>query len=164
MLERAVVTVDLPPGPCVLIATPHGLAEVRLLARETATPGARSTQAVLDEAERQLRAYFAGELQAFDLPLDLTGRTAFQTRVLAACRAIQYGATISYGELARRSGHSGAARAVGQVMATNRLALVVPCHRVVAGAGGLGGYGGGVDFKRRLLALERRQVGWEQVD
>ena len=147
----------------MLVATGGGLAAVRLLAPEARVSGEREFRDVLEEAARQLQAYFSGTLQAFDLPLDLAGRTEFQSRVLAACREIPYGTTVSYGELARRSGHPGAARAVGQVMATNRLALVVPCHRVVASAGGLGGYGGGLALKRRLLALERGQAGWGQV-
>jgi len=169
MPDYASLTVELPPGRCMLTATADGLAAVALPARDADVPardeaaGGPELRRLLAEARRQLQAYFAGELREFDLPLDLSGRTEFQGRVLAACRGIPYGATASYGELARRSGHPGAARAVGQVMAGNRLALVVPCHRVLASDGGLGGYGGGAALKRRLLAMERCQVGWRQA-
>jgi methylated-DNA-[protein]-cysteine S-methyltransferase len=161
MSQRATVTASLPLGPCLLEATERGLAAVRLLGPDaTPEPGGSRSGGVLRDAERQLREYFAGRRQTLDLPLDLSGRTEFQRRVLEACQGIGYGETVSYGELALRAGHPGAARAVGQVMATNRLALVVPCHRVVASGGGLGGYGLGLGMKQALLAMERRGGGW----
>jgi methylated-DNA-[protein]-cysteine S-methyltransferase len=163
MPELTTLITDLPPGRWALVATARGLADVRLLTDEPAPPGAEGAGDVLREAEQQLREYFAGTRREFNLPLDLSGRTPFQERVLAACLGVGYGETASYGEVARRAGHPGAARAVGQVMATNRLALVVPCHRVVAGSGGLGGYGGGLALKARLLAMEAAGVGWAGV-
>ena len=91
-----------------------------------------------------------------DIQLDLSEYTAFQRRIVEACRSIPIGETHSYGELARRAGHPGAARATGQVMATNRFPLIVPCHRVVGSGGSIGGFSApdGLAMKRRLLALE----------
>lgn len=91
-----------------------------------------------------------------DVQLDLSEYTAFQRRIVEACRAIPIGETLSYAELAQRAGHPGAARATGQVMATNRFPLVVPCHRVVGSGGSIGGYSApdGLDMKRRLLVME----------
>jgi len=165
MHEEAILTVELPPGPCVLAATRRGLATVRFGADATsagASEAAPEALATLAEAARQLQAYFAGELREFELPLDLSGRTDFQEKVLAACMAIPYGATATYGQLAAAAGHPGAARAAGQVMAHNRLPLVVPCHRVVGSGGRLGGYGYGLGMKQALLALESRCGCWEE--
>lgn len=105
------------------------------------------------DAARQLEAYFAGELRDFDLELAPTG-TPFQLQVWEALRAIPYGQTASYGEIARAVGQPGAARAVGGANNRNPIAIVVPCHRVIGSGGSLTGYGGGLGRKRRLLALE----------
>ena len=107
----------------------------------------------LAEARRQLEAYFAGELREFDLPLAPRG-TGFQLRVWEELRAIPYGGTISYGELARRVGDPGAARAVGLANGRNPLPVIVPCHRVIGADGSLTGFGGGLGRKRALLELE----------
>jgi len=110
--------------------------------------------ALLVEGARQLRAYFAGELTAFDLPIALAG-TAFQQRVWAQLPAIGYGTTTSYGEIARRLGlTSGAARAVGSAVGANPVPIVVPCHRVIGSNGALTGYAGGLPRKQKLLDLE----------
>jgi methylated-DNA-[protein]-cysteine S-methyltransferase len=106
------------------------------------------------EAVRQLRAYFDGELTRFDLPLRLDG-SAFQREVWHALTEIPYGETTSYGEIARRVGRPGAARAVGLANGQNPVAIIVPCHRVIGADGSLTGYGGGLDAKRVLLQLER---------
>ena len=108
---------------------------------------------MLAEARAQLAAYFAGELTAFDLPLAPRG-TPFQERVWRALREIPYGATLSYGELARRLGDPRATRAVGAANGRNPLSIVVPCHRVVGADGSLTGFGGGIARKRWLLAHE----------
>jgi len=105
-------------------------------------------------AECQIRAYCAGRRRRFTVPIGLSGTPPFHRKVLAAARRIPYGRTVTYGELARLAGNPRAARAVGQAMAHNPVALIVPCHRVVAAGGGLGGFGGGLALKRRLLALE----------
>lgn len=105
----------------------------------------------------RLKLFAAGEKVDFaDVPLSLDHLTTFGTRVIAACRRIQWGQTRSYGELADECGSPGAARAVGSVMAKNRYPLIVPCHRVLAAGGDLGGYSApdGLAMKRRLLAME----------
>ena len=107
----------------------------------------------LDALERQLDEYFGKTRRAFHLPLDLSG-TPWQRKVWAALMEIPYGAVTSYGELASRLGKPGGSRAVGRANGDNRVAIVVPCHRVIQGDGGLGGYGGGLPRKRWLLDLE----------
>ncbi len=102
----------------------------------------------------QLEAYFAGELTEFDVPLRLEGST-FQRQVWEGLRAIPYGTTCSYGQLADRIGKPGAARAVGLANGRNPIGIIVPCHRVIGAGGGLTGYGGGLDRKKLLLDLER---------
>jgi methylated-DNA-[protein]-cysteine S-methyltransferase len=109
--------------------------------------------AALRTAAAQLAEYFAGSRTAFALPLAPQG-TAFQLTVWKALADIPYGETVTYGELAERVGHPSASRAVGQANGANPLPIVYPCHRVVASGGHLGGYGGGLALKRRLLALE----------
>jgi AraC family transcriptional regulator of adaptative response/methylated-DNA-[protein]-cysteine methyltransferase len=108
---------------------------------------------LLDALRRQLDEYFAGERRDFDLPLSYPG-TPFQLRVWDALRSIPYGETRTYAEMARQIGAPGAARAVGHANGLNRIAIVIPCHRVVAAGGGLGGYGGGLWRKLRLLENE----------
>ncbi len=108
---------------------------------------------LLHEAREQLAAYFAGRLRRFDLPLAPQG-TPFQLRVWRALQDIPYGRTCSYAELAAAVGSPRACRAVGQANGRNPLMIVIPCHRVIAAGGGLGGYSGGLDIKRFLLRLE----------
>lgn len=104
---------------------------------------------------RRLKHYFSGTRDDFtDVQLDLEWCTPFQRSVVEVLRSVRRGETVTYGELAALSGHPGAARAAGSFCAANRFGIVVPCHRVV-GADGLGGYGSlGLEYKRRLLALE----------
>ena len=111
----------------------------------------------LRETIRQLRAYFAGELETFDLALAPQG-TPFQLAVWNRLCEIPYGETISYGELARRIGNPNASRAVGLANGSNPIPIVIPCHRVIGSNGKLTGYGGGLPIKEKLLALERRQL------
>lgn len=112
------------------------------------------TDAVLEEAARQLDAYFAGRLRVFDLPLLFFG-TSFQQSVWEGLTRIPCGHTLSYGEMARRIGFPRATRAVGTAVGANPLAIIVPCHRVIASSGALGGYAGGLEMKQALLSLER---------
>jgi methylated-DNA-[protein]-cysteine S-methyltransferase len=105
-------------------------------------------------AIEQLTAYFAGELRAFDLPLVLRG-TEFQMSVWRALADIPYGETTTYGELARRVGRPQASRAVGAANGQNKLAIVLPCHRVIGQSGKLTGFAGGLDRKAQLLEFER---------
>ena len=102
---------------------------------------------------RQLRAYFAGKLRRFDLPLDLQG-TEFQLRVWRELEAIPFGETRSYSQIATAIGAPRAVRAVGAANGANPIPIVVPCHRVIGAAGNLVGYGGGLPLKKRLLELE----------
>jgi methylated-DNA-[protein]-cysteine S-methyltransferase len=109
------------------------------------------------ELAQRLQSYAAGEEVAFDdIDVDLSHLTAFQQRVVRACRRIRRGRTKSYAELAAAAGSPGAARAVGNIMASNRVPIVVPCHRVVGSGGSLGGFSApdGLGMKRRMLALE----------
>jgi methylated-DNA-[protein]-cysteine S-methyltransferase len=107
-------------------------------------------------AIEQLEDYFAGRRRTFELPLEPDG-TAFQRAVWRALTGIPYGETISYGELARRIGNPQASRAVGLANGANPLPIVVPCHRVIGADGSLTGFGGGIEIKRQLLALERER-------
>jgi len=161
------VTIQSPVGKLLLAADASGLLQVHFQAEseprvpradglESGSEGA-AARAVLDEAVRQLAAYFAKRLQAFDLPLAADG-TPFQRRVWQELRRVPYGQTISYGELARRIGRPGAARAVGAANRTNPIAIVVPCHRVIGASGALVGFGGGLEIKERLLEHE----GWSR--
>ena len=121
---------------------------------ETARPvGAVRDAGPLRAAQRELEEYFAGERREFSLALEPAG-TPFQMRVWQALRAIPYGETISYGELARRIGNPRAVRAVGLANGRNPISIIVPCHRVIGANGTLTGYGGGLERKRFLLALE----------
>ncbi len=110
---------------------------------------------MIDRLAVELEEYFAGERQRFEVPLVITG-TPFQESVWQALLTLPYGRTTSYSELAERIGRPGAQRAVGLANGRNRLAIVVPCHRVIERAGGLRGYGGGLWRKQFLLDLERR--------
>ena len=116
-------------------------------------PGSRRDDERFEDIRTQLEEYFAGERTAFEVPLRLEG-TEFQLRVWDALCRIPYGETISYGELARRVGNPKASRAVGLANGRNPVAIIVPCHRVIAADGTLGGYGGGLDRKSVLLDLE----------
>ena len=107
----------------------------------------------LKNLERQLKSYFAGELKDFDIPLDVKG-TDFQLTAWQALQQIPFGETRSYGEQANAIGNPNAVRAVASANAKNRIAIVIPCHRVVASNGGLAGFGGGVWRKKYLLDLE----------
>ena len=116
-----------------------------------------SARGPVGEAIRQLRDYFAGRRTEFHLPLAPDG-TPFQRAVWRQLQDIPYGETISYGELARRVGNPKASRAVGSANGANPIPIVIPCHRVIAADGKLGGFGGGLPVKQALLDLETRAV------
>jgi len=107
-----------------------------------------------DGLVQRLKEYFGGARVDFSDSLDLSGGTPFQRRVWRVVRRIPYGETRSYGWVARKTGKARAARAVGQALSANPLPVIVPCHRVIAGDGGLCGFSNGLDMKRRLLRLE----------
>ncbi len=114
-----------------------------------------------DGLVERLQAFAAGSPESFDdISLNMARFTPFQQRVVARCRRIGFGQTLTYGQLAAQAGHRGAARAVGQVMATNRFPIVVPCHRVIGSSGGLGGFSApdGIRMKRRLLRSEGVEI------
>ena len=120
-------------------------------------PACRQAGRHLNQALKELKEYFSGRRARFQVPLDLEG-TPHQLRVWEALREIPYGQTVTYGELARRLGSPAGARAVGRGCATNPVPVIVPCHRVVAGTGGLQGFGGGLWRKRALLEMEQGQA------
>jgi len=152
-----VTTVDSPIGPLTLMARDGQLTHLVMENQAhavTPPPGSRRDDDVFTKVAMQLDEYFAGERSDFDVPMTLEG-TDFQRRVWAQLCAIPYGETISYGELARRVGNPKASRAVGLANGRNPVAVIVPCHRVIAADGTLGGYGGGMARKVHLLELER---------
>ena len=152
-------TMDSPVGTITLAGRDGVLTHLRM-DDQSHDPADRGTwepdvDAYGDVVE-QLDAYFAGELTDFDVDLRLEG-TAFQREVWAALQEIPYGETWSYGQLADHIGKPGAARAVGLANGRNRIAIVIPCHRVIQKGGGLRGYGGGLPRKQLLLQLERER-------
>lgn len=124
-------------------------------------PDAVENHRLLPRLAAAVSSYYAGEPVRFDVELEDFRMTPFRRKVTEKCRSLAPGETISYGDLARAAGKPGAARAVGQVMATNRLPLVVPCHRVLRSDSSLGGFSspGGLDDKRRMLELEGALIG-----
>ena len=155
-----------PLGPMILAATTQGLAGLWFehqrhlpaqLMAESAVWGVWPTDPehpVLRQTMQQLTEYFAGQRTQFDLPLDLTGGTAFQQSVWQALLAIPPGTTASYGQISSRIGKPAAVRAVGSAVGRNPVSIIVPCHRVMGADGSLTGYAGGLDRKTALLELE----------
>jgi len=157
--------VESPLGTLVLEAGPEGLRALYLpdddglAAVESDKEHQIGSKAriILDLAQHQLAEYFAGHRKHFDLPLAPRG-TPFRHKVWSTLRSIGPGETWSYADLARAVGVPGGSRAVGQANGNNPIAIIIPCHRVVAADGGLGGYSGGLERKRWLLAHEGVQV------
>jgi methylated-DNA-[protein]-cysteine S-methyltransferase len=164
LLDVAYATLDSPVGKLLLAATPRGLVRLayldddedailedlaaRVSVRVMAAPRA------LDEPRRELEQYFAGRRRRFELALDWWLTRDFGRRVLKATAEIPYGSVSSYKQVAAAAGSPRGARAAGNALGLNPLPIVVPCHRVVHSGGGLGGYTGGVQRKRLLLAVE----------
>jgi methylated-DNA-[protein]-cysteine S-methyltransferase len=164
ILDVAYRIIDSPVGSLLVAATESGLVRVayasenydavlqsladRISPRILAAPGR------LDDVARELDEYFGGRRQRFDVPLDWRLAAGFRSTVLHHLPEIGYGRTASYAAVARLAGRPKAFRAVGSACATNPLPVVVPCHRVVRSDGGMGGYLGGAEAKRTLLALE----------
>jgi methylated-DNA-[protein]-cysteine S-methyltransferase len=152
------------PGWIGILASKAGLRSVTLpqTTRQQAVDalGEQIKQAILStesfsELEQKFQHYYSGERTTFNDKLDFPNATAFQRLVWEATRLISYGETRSYGWIAQRIGKPQAARAVGQALGKNPFLIVVPCHRVIAGDGSLGGFGGGLEMKRVLLELEK---------
>jgi len=147
-----------PYGDVTVVVTDTGVREISL-PRDRLDDGVEGARYERDAAvAEQLDGWFAARRMAFDLGLDLDGVDGFRRTVLdTLVREVPWGETVSYGELAHMAGRPRAARAVGRVMATNPLPFVIPCHRVLAAGGRIGGYGSGsnaIDLKRALLARE----------
>ncbi len=150
--------VSTPIGPLALSASAKGLTGVEFLRADLDIPGRDGDgkgAAVVSEAARQLEEYFGGERRAFDIPLDLEG-TEFQLKVWQAISEVQYGETVSYAAIATVAGRPTAYRAAGSACGANRVAIVIPCHRIVGSDRGLHGFGGGLNVKRWLLDHEAR--------
>lgn len=151
-------TIDSPIGPLALAGRGRVLTNLRMV-DQTHEPNRADwvpDDRVFPDVVDQLDAYFAGERTDFDVELALAG-SEFQRRVWQCLLTIPYGETRSYGQVAEQIGAVGAARAVGLANGRNPIAIIVPCHRVVGASGSLTGYGGGLNRKRSLLELERRQ-------
>ncbi len=145
------------------LASPGGLLRVTLPCRSEEEAVQRLGDAVksavrsdgqFTDLVKRFNEFFSGGIPSFPDRIDFSGATSFQQAVWEAARQIPYGDTRSYGEIAEQIGRHGAARAVGQAMGRNPVAIIVPCHRVVASGGRLGGFGGGEDLKRYLLDME----------
>jgi methylated-DNA-[protein]-cysteine S-methyltransferase len=167
LVDVAWTVEDTPIGPLMLAATPSGLVRVgfggdeALLSELAAQVSPRVVRlpARLDAVRRQLDEYFAGRRRAFDVELDRRLSHGYRLAVLEELSRVPFGQTVSYKDLAERTGHPKASRAVGTAMATNPIPIVVPCHRVLRTGGALGGYGGGLDTKVWLLRHEGALLG-----
>jgi methylated-DNA-[protein]-cysteine S-methyltransferase len=155
MAERAVISSNI--GNIELEGDGSSITGLAFTSKPTEAPPAGS---VLEEAARQLDEYFKHQRKEFTVPLVFHG-TSFQERVWKELLNIPYGSAISYGELARRCGDSKAARAIGGAVGKNPIGVIIPCHRIIAGDGTLGGYTGGTDFKKLLLKLEG--IAWKNT-
>ncbi len=149
---------DSPQGRLLLVASDDGLAGVYFTGQkyfpETVPQWQRDARhAPLRQAQRELAEYFAGRRARFEVALAPEG-TPFQRAVWKAISTVRFGETIAYGELARRAGHPGSARAAGAATGRNPIGIIVPCHRIMGSNGTLTGYAGGLGKKRALLALE----------
>jgi methylated-DNA-[protein]-cysteine S-methyltransferase len=166
LLDIAYATLDSPVGRLLLAATPHGLVRVAYLDEgEDAVLEALATRisprviaAPLDEPRREFDEYFAGRRRQFELPLDWQLARGFGRRVLEATARVPYGSVSTYKRVAGEAGNERASRAAGNALGANPLPVIVPCHRILHTTGGLGGYTGGIERKRALLALESGQA------
>ncbi|HET8569720.1 MAG TPA: methylated-DNA--[protein]-cysteine S-methyltransferase [Candidatus Limnocylindria bacterium] len=143
---RGVLTIHYGPEP--------GVSELARLVRAYG-PGVVPDEKRVSPVASQVEQYLSRRRQRFDLDVDLRGLTPFQRRILRATARVPYGELTTYADVARRAGSGRATRAAGAALGANPVPIVVPCHRVVASDGSLGGYAGGLRTKRRLLALER---------
>jgi methylated-DNA-[protein]-cysteine S-methyltransferase len=169
LLDVAYATMDTAVGRLLLASTPDGLIRIdyldgdqedeRLadLARRV-SPRVLAAPRKLDRARRELDEYLDGRRRDFELALDQRLMSDFGRRVLAATAAIPYGSTSTYGAVAAQAGSPRGSRAAGNALGSNPLPIILPCHRVLHAGGGLGGYTGGLDRKRTLLAIEQRQA------
>ena len=168
LLDVAYATLDSPVGTLLLAATPRGLVRLAYLdqTNEDAilerlatriSPRVLRAPQKLDEPRYELDQYFAGARTHFDTAIDWELTRGFGRRVLEAATRIPYGGTASYRQVAADAGSPRGARAAGNALGANPIPIIVPCHRVLHSGGGLGGYTGGLERKRLLLAVERGQ-------
>ena len=174
LLDVGYATLDSPAGSLLLAATPQGLVRVAYLdsaGEEDAvleqlstrvSPRVLAAPRLLDEPRFELDDYFAGRRRRFEVPIDWRLARGFGRRVLEATAQIPYGAVSTYKRIASEAGSPRASRAAGNALGANPLPIVVPCHRVLHSGGGLGGYTGGLERKRTLLAIERGQQTLDQ--
>jgi methylated-DNA-[protein]-cysteine S-methyltransferase len=142
-----------PIGTILIEASESGVTRVEM--NNSARGKIESTDhPILSDAARQLNEYFRRERKVFDLPVDLLCASEFAVKVLNAVARIPFGKTTTYGEIARKVGAPKAARAVGGAVGANPVPIIIPCHRVVAANGKLGGFTGGIDLKKKLLEIE----------
>jgi methylated-DNA-[protein]-cysteine S-methyltransferase len=170
LLDVSYADVDSPLGPLLAAATPAGLVRISYLeyaARDAVledlalrlSPRVLEAPARLDPVRRELEEYFGGRRRDFDLALDWSLiRPGFGRRVLEATAGIPYGSVLTYGQVAAEAGIASGARAAGNALGANPIPIVVPCHRIVAAGGKLGGYTGGTEKKKVLLGLERTRM------
>ena len=165
-MAKGYVEISSPLGPLLVFFSPRGLCRLAFGRRDIPSGFLAGFERLDAGKERlaeklceELSRYFAGEAVRFTVGLDLSAATAFQRRVWRALGRVAFGATISYGELARRAGCPGGARAVGQAVGSNPIPIIIPCHRVIRSDGALGGFSAGLGIKRWLLDHERR---WSQ--
>jgi len=152
--ERACITWESPIGRLAVAAHSRAVVAVRFHASGGEAAGAGvAARALCREARREITAYLAGDLRRFTVPVDARG-SEFQRAVWVAIAEIPYGQTLTYGELAARLGKPRTSRGVGGACGANPIPLIIPCHRVLAANGRLGGFGGGPELKRWLLELE----------
>lgn len=169
LLDVAYATFDSPTGKLLLAATPRGLVQLayldedgeldRVLERlaRTISPRVLASARRLDAPRRELDQYFAGDRREFEIPLDWRLTRGFGRRVLERTARIPYGGVSTYKQVATEAGSPRGSRAAGNALGANPIPIVVPCHRVLHSTGGLGGYTGGLDRKRLLLAIESGQ-------
>ena len=154
-IVRNELVIETPVGKLRLVASDKGLTAIDVKAtysRLATKPDGRA-QKILAETRKQLTQYFAGDRKKFDVPFDLSG-TPFQLKAWKTLTRIPYGKTISYGEQAKAMRKTKAFRAVGSANGKNPIPIIIPCHRVIASNGGLGGYSLGLKMKRQLMKLE----------
>ena len=168
LLDVAFATLDSPLGTLLLATTPRGLVRLAYADYEDAdevleqlatevSPRILAAPHRLDEPRRELDQYFAGARRGFEFPLDWSLTRGFTRRVLQATAKVPYGATATYKQVAAQAGSPLASRAAGNALGSNPIPIVVPCHRILHAGGGLGGYTGGLERKRLLLAVESGQ-------
>jgi len=169
LLDVAYATLDSPAGELLLAATPRGLVRLAYLDQDAAldhaleqlaatiSPRVLASPRRLDEPRRELDQYFAGDRRRFEIELDWRLTRGFGRRVLEATARIPFGSVSTYKQVAAEAGSPRGSRAAGNALGANPIPIIVPCHRVLHSTGGLGGYTGGLERKRMLLAIEQGQ-------